>query len=86
MPPSPAMHTRRPTALHHDQGRDLHVLFPARRPQPAGSAHAGRPLNELAKLGPDIAQRWRNGDAEAVDTLAAPELKRLGLSVSGRRR
>ena len=43
---------------------------------------ASRPLNELAKLGPDIAQSWRSGDAEAVDAL---ELKRLGLSVSGRR-
>jgi hypothetical protein len=62
------------------------------RDEPAGRdllalrALATRPLNELAKLGPDIAQSWRNGDAEAVDALAALELRRLGLTVSGRRR
>jgi hypothetical protein len=62
------------------------------RAEPAGRdllalrALAGRPLNELTRLGPDIAQSWRNGDAEAVDTLAALELKRLGLTASGRRR
>ena len=61
------------------------------RDQPAGRdllalrALAGRPLNELAKLGPDIAQSWRNGDAAAVDALAALELKDLGLKPSGRR-
>ncbi|GAA3961294.1 hypothetical protein [Actinoplanes auranticolor] len=55
------------------------------RNEPAGQdllalrALAGRPLNELAKLGPDIAQSWRNGDAEAVRALAALELKDLGL-------
>jgi hypothetical protein len=62
------------------------------RSEPAGRdllalrALAGQPLNQLAKLGPDIAQSWRNGDAEAVDALAALELRRLGLSTSGRRR
>jgi hypothetical protein len=62
------------------------------RAEPAGRdllalrALAGQPLNELTKLGPDIAQSWRNGDAEAVDALADLELRRLGLSVSGRRR
>lgn len=62
------------------------------RAEPAGRdllalrALAGRPLDELTRLGPDIAQSWRNGDAEAVDALAALELKRLGLTVSGRRR
>jgi hypothetical protein len=62
------------------------------RAEPAGRdllalrALAGRPLNELTRLGPDIAQSWRNGDAEAVDALAALELKRLGLTASGRRR
>ena len=62
------------------------------RDQPAGRdllalrALAGQPLNELAKLGPDIAQSWRNGDAAAVDALAALELRKLGLSGSGRRR
>jgi hypothetical protein len=55
------------------------------RNEPAGQdllalrALASRPLNELAKLGPDIAQSWRNGDAEAVQALAALELKDLGL-------
>ena len=55
------------------------------RNEPAGQdllalrALATRPLNELAKLGPDIAQSWRNGDAEAVQALAALELKDLGL-------
>jgi hypothetical protein len=62
------------------------------RDQPAGRdllalrALASRPLNELTKLGPDIAQSWRNGDASAVDALAALELKDLGLRPSGRRR
>ncbi|GID93344.1 hypothetical protein ACFQFC_16760 [Amorphoplanes digitatis] len=55
------------------------------RAEPAGQdllalrALAGRPLNELTKLGPDIAQSWRNGDAEAVQALAALELKEMGL-------
>jgi len=62
------------------------------RDQPAGRdllalrALASQPLNELAKLGPDIAQSWRNGDAAAVDALAGLELRKLGLSGSGRRR
>jgi hypothetical protein len=62
------------------------------RDQPAGRdllalrALAGRPLNELTRLGPDIAQSWRNGDASAVDALAALELRDLGLRPSGRRR
>lgn len=62
------------------------------RDQPAGRdllalrALATRPLNQLAKLGPDIAQSWRNGDASAVDALAALELKDLGLRPSGRGR
>lgn len=62
------------------------------RDQPAGRdllalrALATQPLNQLTKLGPDIAQSWRNGDASAVDALAALELKDLGLRPSGRRR
>ena len=62
------------------------------RDQPAGRdllalrALASQPLNELARLGPDIAQSWRNGDAAAVDALAALELRRLGLAAAGRRR
>jgi len=55
------------------------------RNEPAGQdllalrALASRPLNELVKLGPDIAQSWRNGDAAAVQALAALELRDLGL-------
>jgi hypothetical protein len=55
------------------------------RNEPAGQdllalrALATRPLNELTRLGPDIAQSWRNGDAAAVRALAALELKDLGL-------
>jgi hypothetical protein len=61
------------------------------RDEPAGRdllalrALASRPLNQLTKLGPDIAQSWRNGDAAAVDALAALELKDLGLKSSARR-
>jgi hypothetical protein len=61
------------------------------RDQPAGRdllalrAQATQPLNQLAKLGPDIAQSWRNGDASAVDALAALELRQLGLKSMGRR-
>jgi hypothetical protein len=55
------------------------------REAPAGQdllalrALATRPLNELARLGPDIAQSWRNGDAAAVQALAGLELRQLGL-------
>jgi hypothetical protein len=55
------------------------------RDQPAGNdllalrALATRPLNELAALGPDIAQSWRAGERSAVDALAALELRDLGL-------
>jgi hypothetical protein len=55
------------------------------RDDPAGNdllalrALATRPLNELAALGPDIAQSWRAGDQSAVDALAALELRDLGL-------
>jgi hypothetical protein len=62
------------------------------REQPAGRdllalrALATRPLNQLAALGPDIAQSWRAGDASAVDALAALELRDLGLRPGGRRR
>jgi hypothetical protein len=62
------------------------------RNQPAGRdllalrALAGRPLNQLARLGPDIAESWRRGDAAAIDALAALELKDLGLRPAGGRR
>jgi hypothetical protein len=61
---------------HQPAGRDLLAL----------RALAGRPLNQLAKLGPDIAESWRNGDAAAIDALAALELKDLGLRPTGGRR
>jgi hypothetical protein len=62
------------------------------RDEPAGRdllalrALASRPLDQLTRLGPDIAQSWRNGDASAVDALAALELRDLGLRPTGRRR
>lgn len=59
---------------------------PAGRDLLALRALASRPLDELAALGPDIAQSWRNGDAAAVDALAELELRRLGLRSRGRRR
>ncbi|MEV4637618.1 hypothetical protein AB0J80_09730 [Actinoplanes sp. NPDC049548] len=55
--------------LEEPAGRDLLAL----------RALASRPLDQLAKLGPDIAQSWRNGDAAAVDALAELELRDLGL-------
>jgi hypothetical protein len=59
---------------------------PAGRDLLALRALASAPLSDLTRLGPDIAQSWRNGDAEAVDALAGLELRKLGLSASGRRR
>jgi hypothetical protein len=62
------------------------------RDEPAGRdllalrALASRPLDQLTRLGPDIAQSWRNGDASALDALAALELRDLGLRPTGRRR
>lgn len=60
------------------------------RDQPAGRdllalrALATQPLDQLAKLGPDIAQSWRDGDPAAVEALAALELRDLGLKPSRR--
>lgn len=57
----------------------------ALRDQPAGRdllalrALATRPLGELARVGPDVAESWRRGDDSTLDALAALELRRLGL-------
>jgi hypothetical protein len=59
---------------------------PAGRDLLALRALSSAPLSDLTRLGPDIAQSWRNGDPEAVDALADLELRKLGLSASGRRR
>jgi hypothetical protein len=50
-------------------GRDLLAL----------RALATRPLRSLVRLDPEIAQLWRRGDPDAVEALAALELRRLGL-------
>ncbi|MBB2941992.1 hypothetical protein FB565_001696 [Actinoplanes lutulentus] len=52
---------------------------PAGRDLLALRALASQPLSVLTRLGPDIAQSWRAGDPEAVDTLAELELRSLGL-------
>jgi hypothetical protein len=57
---------------------------PAGRDLLALRALAGQPLNRLARLGPDIAQSWRNGEPSAVDALAELELRSLGLRQSRR--
>lgn len=44
-------------------------------------ALATRPVAEIAAAGPGIAEGWRRGDARAVATLAALELRRAGLKV-----
>lgn len=65
-------------------------LARAVRDQPAGRellalrALATRPLHQLARLGPDIADSWRSGDRAAVDALAELELRSLGLRASPR--
>ena len=40
---------------------------------------APQPLRRLAALDPQIAAAWRRGDPRAVETLAALELRGLGL-------
>lgn len=45
----------------------------------ATRAVVGRPTSELAKLPPSTVTRWRAGDPEAAATLAALELRALGL-------
>jgi hypothetical protein len=50
-------------------GRDLLAL----------RALANQPLRNLAAIGPDPANAWRDGDTSTVDRLAALELRTLGL-------
>ncbi|MFC0532595.1 hypothetical protein [Phytohabitans kaempferiae] len=52
---------------------------PAGRDLLALRALATQPLRKLARIDPDVAQAWRRGDEEAVDALAALELRALGL-------
>lgn len=45
-------------------------------------ALASQPLHRLRAISPDVAQRWREGDARVVDRLAELEVHRLGLRPS----
>jgi hypothetical protein len=56
---------------------------PAGRDLLALRALAGQPLGRLTRIAPDVAEAWRRGDDDAVDALAALELRSLGLR-SGR--
>jgi hypothetical protein len=59
------------TALQRGRGgRDLLAL----------RALANQPLRRLAKVHPEPANAWRDGDESVVATLAAMELRSLGLS------
>jgi hypothetical protein len=44
-------------------------------------ALTGQPLRRLTPLGPDLARRFRNGDAVLVRQLAALELRSCGLTI-----
>lgn len=52
---------------------------PAGRELLALRALAHRPLPELARVHPAVAEAWRRGDDSTVDALAALELRSLGL-------
>ena len=52
---------------------------PAGRDLLALRALANRPLRELARIHPDVAEGWRRGEDSAVDALAELELRSLGL-------
>ncbi|GAA0812659.1 hypothetical protein [Spirilliplanes yamanashiensis] len=58
--------------------------------RPAGTdllalrALATRPLDQLARLGPDVAESWRRGDPATVTALADLELRDLGLRATRR--
>jgi hypothetical protein len=55
---------------------------PAGRDLLALRALATQPLRRLARLGPDVAAAWRDGDPSTVDALARLELRTLGLHLS----
>ncbi|GAB3985912.1 hypothetical protein V1634_29425 [Plantactinospora veratri] len=59
---------------------------PAGRDLLALRALANQPIRRLTRIDPDVAQAWRRGDAEAVDALAALELRALGLRAAPVRR
>ncbi|MEO3929230.1 hypothetical protein ABGB07_36070 [Micromonosporaceae bacterium B7E4] len=59
---------------------------PAGRDLLALRALANQPIRKLTRIDPDVAQAWRRGDAEAVDALAALELRALGLRAAPVRR
>ena len=54
-------------------GRDLLAL----------RALVNQPLRKLASLDPEISAKWRSGDTEAVERLAALELRTIGLRATG---
>jgi hypothetical protein len=47
-------------------------------------ALATRPLDDLAELGPDVAESWRQGDPATITALATLELRDLGLTARAR--
>lgn len=52
---------------------------PAGRDLLALRALANQPLRELTRIHPDVAEAWRRGEDATVNTLAALELRSLGL-------
>lgn len=56
---------------------------PAGRDLLALRALATRPLRQLTRIDPQVAEAWRRGDPAAIEALAALELRQLGLR-SGR--
>ncbi|RIV35660.1 hypothetical protein [Micromonospora radicis] len=52
---------------------------PAGRDLLALRALATQPLGKLAGIHPDVAEAWRRGDDSTMESLAALELRRLGL-------
>ncbi|MEV6694322.1 hypothetical protein AB0M35_22885 [Micromonospora sp. NPDC051196] len=57
---------------------------PAGRDLLALRALATQPLGKLTRIHPDVAEAWRRGDESTVETLAALELRQLGLRPRGR--